>query len=72
MSGTRFPQLPVMGHVPKRRAADLSKTVTLAQVYAIIDATMNDIYCDPDACYALQLVREACRKAAVSGIKDTL
>lgn len=33
---TRFPNLPVLGHVPKKRKEDVTKVVTLESAYKII------------------------------------
>ena len=35
---TRFPQLPVLGHRIKHRKPDLTKTLTLAQIYEVLEA----------------------------------
>lgn len=35
---TKFPQLPVLGHVPKKRKENLDKVLTLREIYEIIDA----------------------------------
>jgi hypothetical protein len=65
---TRFPQLPVMGHVPKKRKVDLSKVLTLAQIYEILDSPfVSDLFYHPqwDCDYALGQLRKEFTKAAV-------
>lgn len=66
---TRFPNLPVLGHVPKKRKVDLTKTVTLAQAYEIIDGdsfyeVLYQCSGDNDFGYALQRLREELKKVA--------
>ena len=39
---TRFPQLPVLGHVPKKRPIDLTKSLTLGAIFDILDSAWMD------------------------------
>ena len=64
---TRFPHLPVLGHVPKKRKPDLTKTITLAQLYAILeDDGIYDLFGTEQIDYALQRIREEAKKIAVT------
>jgi len=63
---TRFPQLPVLGRVPKKRKVDLTKTITLAQLHEILDSEDVNYYLSDaeDRDYAMQLIRDAAKKLA--------
>jgi hypothetical protein len=64
---TRFPQLPVLGHVPKKRKENLDKVLTLRQIYEILDSEwLADLIANgaTDGDYCLQTLRQEFKAAA--------
>jgi hypothetical protein len=63
---TKFPQLPVLGHVPKKRKENLDKVLTLRQIYEILDSEwLADLIANgaTDGDYCLQTLRQEFKAA---------
>jgi hypothetical protein len=64
-SHTRFPQLPVLGHVPKKRAKPPVATLTMDEILAVCDEQYMNAD-DHQVEWGIQCVQRALYKAAVA------